>query len=51
MRLVLLILGIVFLMLGIVALVATGFLGFVVYIPFFVLGVICLFLRNRYTKG
>ena len=47
MKLVLLLLGIVFLLLGIIAVVATGLMGFVVYIPLLAIGAICLIVRSK----
>lgn len=47
MKLILLILGIVFLALGVVALVATGFMGFVAYVPLIGIGLVCLFIRGK----
>lgn len=45
MSLILLIVGIIFLALGVVALIVTGFLGYVVYVPLLAIGAICLFIR------
>lgn len=50
MKSILLIIGIVFLLLGIVALVATGFLGFVFYVPLFIIGALCLLFYNTQSK-
>lgn len=47
MRLILLILGILFLVLGAVALVATGFMGFWAYLPLIAVGLVCLFIRSK----
>ena len=47
MKLILLLLGIVFLVLGIIAVVAAGLMGFVVYIPLLAIGIICLIVRSK----
>lgn len=47
MNLILLIFGVLFCVLGVVALVATGFLGFVVYLPLFVIGGVLLVIRGK----
>ena len=47
MKLILLILGIVFLIVGVVALVATGFAGFMFYVPAIAIGLVCLFIRSK----
>ena len=50
MGLILLILGILFLVIGVVALVATGFLGSVAYIPAFAIGAVLLVIRGKIKK-
>lgn len=47
MSLILLIVGIIFLILGVVALVATGFLGVFAYAPLLGIGIICLIIRKK----
>ena len=47
MGLLLLVVGIILIILGVITLIATGLMGFVVYIPLLAVGALLLVIRNR----